>query len=422
MLKLLWLIGLGAVLLSLSGASCQSARRVSRSGSVITTARALKGANLIGGTEIDTGRYVLLSYERRFDIPHHSDVWSDNVVFIKLQQLDALPLGQPVAVPGTAAVVSGYLESTWYFENRQAIRGTITRLASTSAGHRLKLSLHYTNPKNQPAALVEGTVWFRHDSTYFQVRHMDYHGKYEDLRLALKEPDKVKALDLTTYAIQFEQRNGSKKGPDTLYRHLGELYNLEELSLQHSHLTDLPSGMRKLKRLKRLDLSYNQFAAFPELLFALDSLQELNLEWNQLDSIPAAVVALRRLTKLNLGNNHLDHYPTTVNALTGLQELTLANANLRVVPKQIQQLTNLEVLNLDGFWNSKRRNRLQDISALYGLLKLRSLSLKDNGTIAKLAAQLYQMPGLEQLNLEWNGSEAAALDTTRFAKMKRLKR
>ncbi|WP_426060546.1 leucine-rich repeat domain-containing protein [Hymenobacter sp. B1770] len=399
--------------------ACRLLHPATRAGHYTNTATAISGAELIGGVEIDTGRYLLFHYERYFDIPNHSDVWSDNSVFIKIKALDDLPAGQLVAIPGTAATVSGYLKGTWYFESRQKITGTITRLASTATGHRLKISLKYADPKGKLAVLVEDILWFRNDSTYFQDRKVDYKGKYDDLRLALKEPAKVKSLDLVTYAIQYDKRNGKDTGLDTLYQRLGELYNLKELNLHLNHLESLPESMRKLKRLKRLDLGYNRLTTFPEVVFALDSLQELNLEWNRLDSIPPRVAQLRQLNKLNLGDNNLNHYPMAVNAITSLRVLGLDNTNLRFLPTQIQQLVNLEKLSLDGFWNVKRRNQLEDITALYYLGKLRSLSLKDNGTIKGLEHQLYELHRLrklQELNLEWN-SGVDQLDTTRLPKL-----
>jgi Leucine-rich repeat (LRR) protein len=410
----------GLLLLLLAGSACQSLRRLLNVRYHHHSTAIISNADLVGGTEIDTGRYVLLSYEMSSDVPHHSDSWYTSSIFIKLKTLAALPQGKPVAIPDAAVAVSAYKRSTWYFENVQRITGFITRLDSTAAGYRLRLDLHYTSRKGIRQKLVTKSLRFRHDRDYFKRHRVDYKGIYEDLRLALKEPAKVKSLDLVTYAIQYEKRNGRGSGPDTLYQRLGELYNLEELDLHLSNLKVLPEGFRNLKRLKKLNLGYNQLTSFPVLLFELDSLRELNLEWNRLDSIPATVARLRHLKVLNLDDNRLNRYPMAVNAIVSLQELFLSNANLRVIPDQIRQLVNLEVLNLDGFWNSQRKNRLQDIAAIGSLSKLRSLSIKENGTIEAIPPELYQLKELEELNLQANPIDSAGIDRSRFPKLIKL--
>lgn len=408
-------------LISLSGLlpACQQVRRMTGHLYQKTTT-AVTNADLIGGTEIDTGRYVLLAYEQYSDRPHHSDSWFAKNVFIKVRSLDEFPLQREVVIPRPGVSISTYSRATWYFEASKVVAGTITRLASSAAGYRLRLNLRYTDAKGKSLPLLAGTVFFRNDSTYFQRHQVDYHGKYDDLRLALKEPAKVKSLDLVTYAIQYEKRNGRDSGPDTLYQRLGELYNLEELNVILSHLKALPLGMRHLKRLKKLNLGYNNLTVFPTMLFALDSLQELNLEYNHLDSIPATVSQLRQLKVLNLNDNRLNRYPMAVNEIVGLQELSLANANLRAVPIQIQQLTDLRVLNLDGFWNNKRRNQLQDISALGGLKQLRSLSIESNATIESIPSALYQLQNLEELKLNGNLLDSSKVNASRWPKLKKL--
>ncbi len=414
-----WLVfyalGLGLLL-----PACQQLRRLSGARYHRISATALAHAYLVGGTEIDTGRYLLLAYERYSDRPHHSDNWFAENVYIRVRRLDALPIGREVAIPQPGIFVSTYAQATWYFEVSQAISGTITRLASTARGQRLRLNLRYIDRKGQSKILLANTVFFRNDPTYFQRHYIDHHGKYNDLRQALKEPARVRSLDLVTYAIDYEHRNGRGSGPDTLYRRLGELRNLEELNLHLSDLAALPPGFEKLKRLKKLNLGSNHLTTFPVQLLALDSLRELSLEYNQLDSIPASILGLKQLKVLNLGTNHLTHYPMVVNELTGLQELSLSNANLRTIPRQIQQLTELRVLNLDGFWNNPRRNQLRDISALKVLKQLRSLSLRDNGTIALLTDELYQLKGLEELDLQYNAIDTARVNKRRFPQVKKL--
>lgn len=380
----------------------------------------LHKAVVVGGTELDTGRYVVLNYEYYSDRRGVTDNWYSKEVFLQLRDLSALPVGQAVSLPNPAVQVLSYGRATWYFEQFGHISGTITRLNAAATAPRLRLALQYQDKKQQTRTLLNRSLTFRLDTDYFRRQQKDYHGTYEDLRLALKEPAKVKSLDLTTYAIQYEKRNGQDSGPDTLYRRLGELYNLEELKLHLSDLKQMPVGFEKLKRLKKLDLSYNDLATFPVVLYELDSLRELNLGHNDLDSLPASLTRLKALRVLNLDDNRFRRYPAAISELRGLEELYLSNANLRTLPASIGQLTQLRVLELAGFWNSKRRNQLQDLTPIGSLGQLRRLDLHENGTIQSLPEALYRLQNLIELDLRYNPIDSAQVDVKRFPKLEKL--
>ncbi|GAB2773859.1 hypothetical protein GCM10027175_09620 [Hymenobacter latericoloratus] len=379
----------------------------------------MQRADVIGGTELDSGRFEVLVYRYFSQQPNISDTWYTKEIFVRLQHLANLPVGQSVPVPNAAFAAIGYDRATWDFEQFKGITGTITRLNASFTHPEVQFDLQYIGDKKRVKPLLQGTFTFRLDSTYFQRTRKDYKGQYDDLRLALKEPAKVKSLDLVSYAIDYEKRNGQDKGPDTLYSRLGELFNLQELSLNLSHLPKLPAGLQNLKRLKKLDLGYNRLTQFPTELYQLDSLQELNLEWNRLDSIPASISQLKSLRVLNLNDNRLDRYPQAVNGLTNLRELYLSNANLRTIPTSIRQLQHLEVLEVNSFWNSKRKNRVTNIDALQGLPQLRRLSLKDN-PLDSLPAAVYRLSKLEGLNIQYTGLDSTIVNRQRLPLLKKL--
>ncbi|GAB3835574.1 leucine-rich repeat domain-containing protein [Hymenobacter jeollabukensis] len=408
----------GICLLGLS--ACHTIQRSLHTRYHRITTKLLNKAVVVGGTELDTGRYVVLNYSYYSNRRGVTDNWYSKEVYLQLRDLAALPVGQAVAVPGPAVRVLGHARATWYFEQFKSISGTITRLNNSPTAPRLRIALQYQDEKQKRHPLLNQTVRFPLDATYFQRQQKDYHGQYEDLRLALKEPAKVKSLDLTTYAIQYRKRNGRDSGPDTLYRRLGELYNLEELKLHLSDLKEMPVGFGKLKRLKKLDLSYNDLSAFPVVLYELDSLRELNLGHNDLDSLPASLPRLKALRVLNLDDNRFRRYPAAINNLPWLEELYLGNASLRTVPASIGQLTQLRVLELEGFWNHPRRNQLQELTPIGQLSQLRRLDLHENGTIKSLPESLYQLQNLVELDLRGNPIDSAQVDVKRFPRLEKL--
>lgn len=415
-----WILALAVTSILLRG-SCKPLKRMHRRILHPRQTRVktsyLRHADVIGGTELDSGRFEVLWYRYYSSQANISDTWYSKEIFLRLKQLTDLPIGQPVPVPNAAFSIIGYGRATWHFKQFSSISGTVTRLNSSTTQSRVRFDLQYTDGKNGTKPLLQRTFVFRLDSTYFQQTRKDYKGQYDDLRIALKEPAKVKSLDLVTYAIQYEQRNGLDSGPDTLYSQLGELYNLQELNLHLSGLQKLPLGFTNLKRLKKLNLGYNRLTQFPTELYQLDSLQELNLEWNRLDSLPASIKQLKSLRVLNLDDNHLLRYPEAVNGLTSLRELHLGNANLLALPASIQQLRNLEVLELKSFWNSKHRNRVTNVDALLQLPHLRRLSLKDN-PLDSLPAAVYRLPQLEELNIQDTGLDT--VDLRRLPKLRKL--
>ncbi|MCR5887436.1 leucine-rich repeat domain-containing protein [Hymenobacter sp. J193] len=331
--------------------------------------------------------------------------------------MNDLAVGQRMPVPNAAFTIIGYDRATWHFEQFQGITGTITRLNTSATQPRLRFDLQYLDAKKRRKPLLRGTFTFRLDANYFERTRKDFKGRYDDLRLALKEPAKVKSLDLVTYAIQYEKRNGRDSGPDTLYVRLGELYNLEELNLHLSSLPALPVGFTNLKRLKKLNLGYNDLAQFPIELYQLDSLRELNLELNRLDSIPESIKQMKNLQVLNLNDNRLVRYPQAVNGLANLHELHLGNANLRTLPASISRLQNLEIIELNSFWNNPRKNRITNVDALKTLPHLRRLSLKDN-PLDSLPSAVYQLKQLEELNIQYTGLDT--VDLQRLPKLRKL--
>ncbi|RSK37460.1 leucine-rich repeat domain-containing protein [Hymenobacter metallilatus] len=384
-----------------------------------TTATYLLHADVLGGTELDTGRFEVLHYTIKsstISTRYRQHVGFRNYeenIFLRCTQLKNLPVGQLMSVPNTNFTVTGYNSNTLYSN----ISGTVIRLNTSTTQPLFQFDLHYPDKYKLPSPVLKGTVSFRIDSTYFNRTRQDYQGRYNNLRLALKEAGKVKSLDLDSYAYRYREFNG-EDSYDTLYARLGELYNLEELSLEASYLPALPPGFTKLKRLKKLNLSYNRLTQFPTDLYQLDSLEELNLERNWLDSIPPSIRQMERLRVLNLSSNQLTQYPEAVNALANLRELHLGNANIRRLPLSTRQLQNLEVMDV-GNQRNERANRVHNIDALTALPHLRRVSLKYN-PLDSLPAAVYQLRKLQELNIKGTGLDTLSVNLRRLPSLRKL--
>ena len=116
---------------------------------------------------------------------------------------------------------------------------------------------------------------------------------YYSLEEALKEPLKVKVLDL---AMQ------SPTKLTTLPASIGKLINLECLDGSFNRISSLPAEMKNLKKLKTLNLSGNRYLAkLPEVIKEIPSLETLNLtgipEWSKAKA-DAAKTALPNVSVL----------------------------------------------------------------------------------------------------------------------------
>ncbi len=127
---------------------------------------------------------------------------------------------------------------------------------------------------------------------------------------------------------------------------LGQLTQLQTLSLSHNKLTALPESLGQLTQLQTLDLSYNQLTALPESLGQLTQLQNLDLSDNKLTALPESLGLLTQLKRLYLGANELTPLAQLLGQLTQLQTLRIWGNKLSSLPEWIGDLTQLQVLSV----------------------------------------------------------------------------
>jgi Leucine-rich repeat (LRR) protein len=196
---------------------------------------------------------------------------------------------------------------------------------------------------------------------------------------------------------------------------IGELTQLQSLYLSTNQLSTLPDSLGQLTQLSRLDLADNQFSSFPDSLRQLTQLQSLSLSGNQLTTLPKwlgelvqlllldlsanrfevvqeSLCQLKRLQSLDLSLNQLTGVPESLGNLKRLESLDLSNNQLTCLPESIGKLKNLHILDASN-------NQLVLLPEALGLLKqLSELTLFDNHLKA-LPASLSGLTELNELHL-----------------------
>lgn len=225
------------------------------------------------------------------------------------------------------------------------------------------MNLRCINKNGENDTLAWNNYLFKYDTNNFEDNKVEYNGEYDNLRIALKEPLKVKKLDLSYQGVWKYQKNLS--GKQELPSEIGKFKNLEDLNLELQGLRTLPSEFSLLTNLKNLDISYNDFDSFPVQVLSCKNLDSLNLQVSYISEIPNEISKLKNLRKLILDDISLDGFPQAVTNLTELRELSITNGNVKVIPQDIGKLTKLEKLDLGNFWNYDRKNVCDSLSNIY---------------------------------------------------------
>ncbi len=149
---------------------------------------------------------------------------------------------------------------------------------------------------------------------------------YEDLKEALKNPNKVYGVSLKKQKLtEFPIEVFSFK-------------NLVYLDISKNKIQQIPSHIDTLKKLVVLNMSNNHIQGLPESLFNLKNLQYLILGKNKIPYVSSSISKLKELLYLDVWSNEFYSLPPEIADLKKLQKLDLRLINLSLSKqKQIQQ-------------------------------------------------------------------------------------
>ncbi|TND05549.1 MAG: hypothetical protein FD123_3629 [Bacteroidetes bacterium] len=237
---------------------------------------------------------------------------------------------------------------------------------------------------------------------------------HTDLKMALKDPERVYKLDLTGQVFEPKQlakvpklvnvqairlgENGFKTLPavftglpsliyfssknnalDSLPRDFSLLRELRYVELVGTDFDTFPKPLTFLGRLKSLQIQNNKadtMHMISDIRFFAASLEELIMYKTKIDTLPKSFGDLKKLKTCYMIDCGITSLPATIGNLTALETLVLDNNGLTALPKEIGRMKNLGYLSLQNNKLTQVDERICFLQNL-AILDLRGNSISD---------------------------------------------
>ena len=151
--------------------------------------------------------------------------------------------------------------------------------------------------------------------------------EYNDIKLAIKESEKVLSIDVDNQSLKI-----------------------------------IPKEISKLKNIVSINLGGNNFVKFPKEICNLTTLDELSMSSSGLTYVDKEVGNLKNLRILILNFNQIKSLPKEIGKLTNLLYLELGRNQLKTLPNEIRNLTNLQELHIENnILTEKEKKRIKNL-------------------------------------------------------------
>ncbi len=117
---------------------------------------------------------------------------------------------------------------------------------------------------------------------------------------------------------------------------IGTLAELEDISIEHGKIDQLPVEIGQLKNLKRLSILMTSLTGLPESICRLKNLEELNINGCLLTGLPEDIGKNTQLKSLDVSTNALKALPESLSECRGLSKLSIYhNTQITSLPSSI---------------------------------------------------------------------------------------
>ena len=163
----------------------------------------IEKADLTNTLEIYSGDFTLLMYEYFSDVRFTNHSFHGKNIFLKVDSLEVFKTGIYFEIPYKQIEVKAFFSNYRCFVCKlDSIYGSIQKLSLNSDSITLALDLEYIN-ESESKQLLRDTITFSINRNFFDTFFVDYHGIYDNLRIALKEPLKVRKLELFGHKLTY---------------------------------------------------------------------------------------------------------------------------------------------------------------------------------------------------------------------------
>jgi len=121
-----------------------------------------------------------------------------------------------------------------------------------------------------------------------------------------------------------------------------------KLSFVFSNITKIPEAIFSLNSLKVLHISNIKMTELQNEIGNLTNLETLTVIQTNIRKIPESISKLTKLVTLELEINDITHLPSSIGELSNLRILCLHNNKLVSLPESMENLLNLEELDLQS--------------------------------------------------------------------------
>lgn len=213
-------------------------------------------------------------------------------------------------------------------------------------------------------------------------------GKFTSIPEELWQLENLEILELSTasdHAIDF----------------LGDLHNLQSLTLMCNNSGTLPAGICNLKQLTSLTLGSSAipslFTALPQEIGQMVSLENMTITGGLEGALTSGVADLPALKSLTINGTKLTSLPSEFGNLKTLEVLLLNNNQLETIPTGIGNLVGLQQLDMSvNVLTGNLPEELGDLAAIT------SINLSNNQLTGEIPAKIGDLQLITTLNLSNN--------------------